>query len=115
MPLYKAYQLCPQAVFLQGNFSRYREVSDRFMAILADFSPCLEPGGLEEAYLDITGCDIYGSPRQIALSIKERVRKELDLIASVGIASCKVVAKIASDLGKPDGLVEVAARCRPQD
>jgi DNA polymerase-4 len=109
MPLYKAYQLCPQAIFLQGNFSRYREVSDRFMAILADFSPCLEPGGLEEAYLDVTGCDIYGTPRQIALSIKKRVRKELDLIASVGIASCKVVAKIASDLGKPDGMVEVAA------
>ena len=108
MPLYKAYQLCPQAIFLQGNFSRYREVSDRFMAILADFSPCLEPGGLEEAYLDITGCDIYGSPQQIALALKERVKKELDLTASVGIANCKVVAKIASDLGKPDGLVEVA-------
>ena len=58
MPLYKAYQLCPKAIFLQGNFSKYREVSHRFMAILADFSPCLEPGGLEEAYLDITGCDI---------------------------------------------------------
>ncbi len=109
MPLYKAYQLCPQAIFLQGNFSRYRDVSSRFMAILADFSPCLEPGGLEEAYLDVTGCDIYGSPRQIALTLKERVKKELDLIASVGIASCKVVAKIASDLSKPDGLVEVTA------
>lgn len=109
MPLYQAYQLCPKAIFLQGNFSRYREASDRFMAILSDFSPCLEPGGLEEAYLDITGCDIYGSPHQIALTIKERVKKELDLIASIGIASCKVVAKIASDLSKPNGLIEVAA------
>jgi len=109
MPLYQAYRLCPKAIFLQGNFSKYREVSGKFMAILADFSPSLEPGGLEEAYLDVTGCDIYGTPHQIALALKERVKKELDLIASVGIASCKVVAKIASDLSKPDGLIEVAA------
>jgi len=79
------------------------------MAILADFSPSVEPGGLDEAYIDVTGCDIFGSPHQIAVKIKERIRKELDLIASVGIASCKVVAKIASDLSKPDGLIEVAA------
>jgi DNA polymerase-4 len=108
MPLVQAYRLCPQAIFLQGNFHNYRDASARFMAILADFSPCLEPGGLDEAYLDVTGCEAYGSPRQIALSIKERVKKELGLVASVGIASCVVVAKIASDLGKPDGLVEVA-------
>ncbi len=109
MPLAKAYRLCPQAIFLQGDFTQYQQASDKFMAILADFSPCLEPGGLDEAYLDITGCDIFGSPRQIAVTIKERIRKELDLIASVGIASCKVVAKIASDLSKPDGLIEVPA------
>ena len=109
MPLAKAYRLCPQAIFLQGNFYRYQEASDKFMAILSDFSPYLEPGGLDEAYLDITGCDIYGSPRHIALTIKERIKKELDLIASIGIASCKVVAKIASDLSKPDGLLEVPA------
>ncbi len=109
MPLAKAYRLCPQAVFLQGNFSRYREVSARFMDILADFSPCLEPAGLDEAYLDITGCDFYGSPYQTASLLKERVKKELDIIASVGISGCKVVSKIASDLGKPDGLIEVAA------
>lgn len=109
MPLAKAYRLCPQAIFLQGNFSHYQEASDKFMAILADFSPYLEPGGLDEAYLDITGCDIYGSPHQIAVTLKERIRKELDLIASIGIASCKVVAKIASDMSKPDGLLEVPA------
>ena len=109
MPLAKAYRLCPQSIFLQGNFSHYQEASDKFMAILADFSPYLEPGGLEEAYLDITGCDIYGSPRQIAVTLKSRIEKELDLIASIGIASCKVVAKIASDMSKPDGLLEVPA------
>jgi DNA polymerase IV len=109
MPLTRAYHLCPQAVFLQGNFAHYREASEKFMIILADFSPYIEPGGLDEAYLDITGCDIFGSPRQIALSTKERIKKELSIIASVGIAPSKVVAKIASDLSKPDGLIEVLA------
>ncbi len=108
MPLAQAYRLCPQAVFIEGSFPRYRDASDKFMTILADFSPYLEPVGLDEAYLDVTGCGFYGLPRQLAVKIKERVRKELGLVASVGIASCKVVAKIASDLGKPDGLVEVA-------
>jgi len=109
MPLTQAYRLCPQAIFLQGSFPAYRDASERFMTILADFSPCLEPAGLDEAYLDITGCEAYGTPRHLAWRIKERVRKELKLIASVGVASCKVVAKIASDLGKPDGLIEVTA------
>jgi DNA polymerase-4 len=109
MPLAQAYRLCPKAIFLQGSFPAYRAASERFMKILADFSPCLEPAGLDEAYLDVTGCEAHGTPRQLALRIKERVKKELKLIASVGVASCKVVAKIASDLGKPDGLVEVAA------
>ncbi|MBM3148826.1 MAG: DNA polymerase IV [Chloroflexi bacterium] len=107
MPLTQAYRLCPQAIFLQGDFKKYRDFSARFMNILADFSPSLEPGGLDEAYLDVTGCDIFGTPLQIAKKIKERVRKELGLIASVGIAPSKVVAKVASDLGKPDGLIEV--------
>jgi len=107
MPLSQAYRLCPQAIFLQGSFPAYRDASERFMTILADFSPCLEPVGLDEAYLDVTGCEAYGTPRQLALHIKERVKKKLGLIASVGVAGCKVVAKIASDLGKPDGLVEV--------
>jgi DNA polymerase-4 len=109
MPLAQAYRLCPKAIFLQGSFPAYRDASERFMEILADFSPCLEPAGLDEAYLDITGCEAHGTPHHLALRIKERVKKELRLIASVGMASCKVVAKIASDLGKPDGLVEVAA------
>jgi DNA polymerase IV len=109
MPLARAYQLCPQAIFLQGNHRRYGEFSEKFMAILSDFTPAMEPGGLDEAFLDITGCDIFGTQREIATKIKARVKDELELVASVGIASCKVVAKIASDFGKPDGLVEVPA------
>ncbi len=109
MPLSKARRLCPQAIFIQANFSRYREAADKFMEILADFSPCIEPLGLDEAYLDVPGYEEpYGSLRQMALAIKDRIRRELRLTASVGIATCKVVAKIASDLCKPDGLLEVA-------
>jgi len=109
MPLSKARRLCPQAIFIQANFSRYRQASHKFMAILADFSPCIEPLGIDEAYLDVTGCEgHYGSFRQRALAIKERVPKELGLPASLGIATCKVEAKVASDLCKPDGLLEIA-------
>jgi len=109
MPLSKARRSCPQAIFIQANFSRYREAADKFMEILADFSPCIEPLGLDEAHLDVTGYEEpYGSLRQMALAIKDRIRRELRLTASVGIATCKVVAKIASDLCKPDGLLEVA-------
>ncbi len=109
MPLSKARRLCPQATFIQASFSRYREASHKFMEILADFSPCIEPLGLDEAYLDVTGCEeSYGSFRRMAVAIKDRIHRELGLTASVGIATCKVVAKIASDLCKPDGLLQVA-------
>jgi len=110
MPLATAYRLCSQAVFIEGSFSRYRDASQRFMNILADFSPYLEPVSLDEAYLDVTGFEsLYGSIHQMAVAIKQRIKNELGLCASIGIASCKVVAKVASELSKPDGLLEVAA------
>ena len=109
MPLKTANRLCPQAIFIEGSFPKYRDASQRFMAILADFSPFLEPVSLDEAYLDVTGFEsIYGSINQMAVAIKQRIKDELGLCASVGIAGCKVVAKVASDLSKPDGLLEVA-------
>ena len=109
MPLTTAYRLCPQAIFIEGSFPKYRDASQRFMTILADFSPYLEPVSLDEAYLDATGFEsIYGSIHQMAVAIKQRIKDELGLCASVGIASCKVVAKIAAELSKPDGLLEVA-------
>ncbi len=108
MPLIKGYHLCPQAIFIQGNFPRYQEASDKFMEILSDFSPQVEPAGLDEAYLDATGTEnIFGSPGKLAQKIKERIKNELKLTASIGIASCKVVAKVASDFCKPDGLLEI--------
>jgi DNA polymerase-4 len=108
MPLVTASRLCPQAIFIQGSFPKYRDASQKFMTILADFSPFLEPMGLDEAYLDATGFEsIHGSARQMAAKIKQRVKDELGLNASIGIANSKVVAKVASALAKPDGLLEV--------
>ena len=110
MPLSTASRLCPQAIFIEGSFPRYRTASQKFMGILADFSPYLEPVSLDEAYLDVTGFEsVHGSIRQMALSIKQRIKGELGLTASIGIASCKVVAKVAAEASKPDGLLEVAA------
>jgi DNA polymerase IV len=108
MPLSKAVRLCPQAIFIEGSFPKYREASKKFMAILADYSPFLEPMGLDEAFVEATGFDtLHGSIHQMALKIKQRVYGELGLIASIGVATCKVVAKVASDESKPDGLIEV--------
>jgi len=108
MPLRTASRLCPQAIFIEGNYKRYREASEKFMAILADFSPYLEPLGIDEAYLDVTGFEsLHGSILNMAQKMKRRVRDELGICASIGIASSKVVAKIASEASKPDGLLDV--------
>ena len=108
MSLAVAQRLCPHAIFLGGNFYRYRDASARFLDILAEFTPDIEPLGLEEAYLDLTGFEpLYGPVRETALVIKRRIKGDLGLTASVGIANSKVVAKVASDLSKPDGLIEV--------
>lgn len=110
MALATASRLCPQAVFIEGNFQRYRDASKKFMAILADFSPYLEPMGIDEAYLDVTGFEsIHSSIKQMAVKLRKRIKNELGLCASIGIANCKVVAKVASDISKPDGLLEVPA------
>lgn len=108
MPLRTASRLCPQCIFVEGNFARYAETSRRFMAILADFTPFIEPAGLDEAYMDVTGFEsLHGTIRQMGMAIKKRVKAELGINVSVGIANSKVVAKIASDASKPDGLIEV--------
>lgn len=108
MPAVTATRLCPDAVFIEPDFSKYGDFSRRFMAILNDFSPSIEPRGMDEAYLDVTGFEsMHGSIRQMAHKIKQRVRDELGLCASIGVASCKVVAKVSSDASKPDGLIEV--------
>ncbi len=110
MPLVTASRLCPQAIFIEGNFANYRDASRKFMAILADFSPFLEPLGLDEAYLDATGFEsIHGTIRKMAEAIRKRIEDELSICASIGIAANRTVAKVASDLSKPNGLLEVPA------
>ncbi len=110
MPLVTARRLCPQAVFLRGDFRRYEEASRAFHALLGGYSPLVEPAGLDEAYLDLTGCEpVVGAPPDAARDIRARVRDELSLTASIGLATSKTVAKIASDAAKPDGLLAAPA------
>jgi DNA polymerase-4 len=105
MPLRTAKRLAPHAIFLHGDFKEYQRVSRAFHAILADYSPLVESGGLDEAYLDLTGCEpLAGTPEQAAATIRGRIRDELALAASVGIATSRLVAKVASDAAKPDGV-----------
>lgn len=110
MPSSQAGKLCPHGIFLPVRMERYQEVSRQVMAILGSFTPLLEQISVDEAFLDVTGCvRLFGEAEQIGRAIKQRVREELDLTASVGIASNKFVAKVASDLRKPDGFVVVPA------
>ena len=108
MPMETARRLCPQGIFIAGDHDKYAAVSAQIMAILADYSPLVEPLSLDEAFLDLSGMElIFASPLDIAREIKRRVREELQLTVSAGLAPNKFLAKMASDLQKPDGLVVV--------
>ncbi|MBC7294218.1 MAG: DNA polymerase IV, partial [Thermoleophilia bacterium] len=110
MPIRTARRLCPQAVFLPGNHRLYREYSQRLLALLETYSPLVEQVSLDEAYVDLTGTErLFGSPVDTARLIQQRVAQELDLSISVGVASNKLVAKVASDYHKPGGFTVVPA------
>nr|WP_232500325.1 DNA polymerase IV [Dehalococcoides mccartyi] len=110
MPLITAKNLCPQAIFIEGNHQLYREYSEKFMLILSDFSPFLEPMGLDEAYLEVTGFEsLHGSIAEMASKIRRRITAEMGINASIGIANSKVAAKIATERAKPNGQCEVPA------
>lgn len=105
MPAAQAYRLCPHAIFLPVNMSRYLELSKQVFSILSHYSPLMEVLSIDEAFLDISGCSrLFGSPKNIGRSIKQQVYSELGLKISVGISYNKFLAKLASDLDKPDGL-----------
>jgi nucleotidyltransferase/DNA polymerase involved in DNA repair len=107
-PMAMARRLCPQAVVLPPRRTRYSEVSRQVFAILDAFTPLVEPLSIDEAFLDVTGTDrSLGTPQGIATAIKKRIRDELGLTASVGVAPNKFLAKLASDLEKPDGLTVI--------
>jgi DNA polymerase-4 len=109
MSLREAYRRCPNGVFLPVDGRRYQMASRDVMAILRRFTPQVEPISIDEAFLDVTGsAALFGDGPTIAREIKRDVRAEVGLTASVGVATTKLVAKIASDLRKPDGLVVVA-------
>jgi DNA polymerase-4 len=110
MPIGRAYRLCPVAAFLPVDMDKYARESDRIMAILSAFTPLVEPLSLDEAFLDVTGSrTLHGTGVEIARRIRARIHAEVGLTASAGVAPNKFLAKIASDLQKPDGLVEVPA------
>ena len=105
LPISRAYRQCPDAVFLRPRFERYTEISRRVMAVLSGFSPLVEQISIDEAFIDCTGTNrIFGDGERIAREIKRRITEEIGLTASVGVAQNKSVAKIASEIGKPDGL-----------
>jgi len=109
MPTAQAYKLCPNGVYVRGRMGRYREKSEEIMAIFNDFTPFMQQLSIDEAFLDITGTEgLFGPPAETAKKLKERVSKESGLTVSIGIASNKYVAKIASGMSKPDGLFEIS-------
>jgi DNA polymerase-4 len=109
MPMARARRACPDAVFLAPRFDAYEAASRDVMAIFNAFTPLVEPLSLDEAFLDVRGAHrLHGSGAEIAIAIRARVQQETGLHASVGVATTKFLAKIASDLSKPDGLIVVA-------
>ena len=110
MPMATAMKRCPSAAFLPVRMARYQEISGRIMAIFHRFTPLVEPLSLDEAFLDVTASfSLHGPANAIAATIRQLVREETGLTVSAGVASCKLVAKIASDQNKPDGLTIVPA------
>ena len=108
MPISIAYRKCPQGVFLPVDMEKYLNVSEEIFTILNDFTPDVEPISVDEAFLDISRTHhLFKGPIEVCRRIKARIKNELGLIASVGLAPNKMAAKIASEFRKPDGLVEV--------
>jgi DNA polymerase IV len=106
MPTSTARRLCPHGVFLPVRMKHYAEVARQIRAIFLSFTPLVEPLSLDEAYLDVHGCEgLFGPAPDIARQIKNRIQVALGLVASVGVAPNKYLAKLASDYGKPDGFV----------
>jgi DNA polymerase IV len=108
MPGWRARQLCPNVRFVGGHFRDYQRLGDQVMGIFRDFTPLVERISIDEAFLDVAGTEhLFGPPADIALAIRRRVRTEVGLPVSVGVARTKHLAKIASQVAKPDGLVVV--------
>jgi DNA polymerase-4 len=115
MPMVQAVRLCPQGVFVPGRMERYVEISRKIQSIFLNYTPDVEPLSLDEAFLDVTGCiSLFGSAESIGRKIKAEIKDQLGLTASVGIAPNKFLAKLASDLKKPDGFVVLTEQNKQQ-
>lgn len=114
MPGRRARELCPGLIFVAGHFREYQRLGDAAIAVLGDFTPLVERISIDEAFADVAGCThLFGPPAEIARTIRRRVRAELGLPISIGVARTKHLAKIASQVAKPDGLVVVDPTAEP--
>lgn len=105
MPNWQARKLCPQAIFVEPDYELYVRTSQKVMEILGRFTPLVEVFSIDEAWLDVTGCErLFGDSVTIAHKIQAAIRSELDLLCSIGVSSNKLLAKMASDLKKPDAV-----------
>src|SRR5574344_2555951 len=104
MPTYQAYKLCPQGIFVYGRMKRYCEISYEIMNIFKDFSPDIQQISIDEAFIDLTGTELlFGNPENTALQIKKTIKEKIGLTISIGLASSKYFAKLASEINKQDG------------
>ena len=110
MSAWQAHRLCPQGVFIRPRMRRYCEVSERIFEVFRDYTPLVEAVSIDEAFLDVTASrGLFGPAEGIGRTIKKRIRAEIGLTASVGVAPNKFLAKLASDLEKPNGFVGIRA------
>ena len=115
MPIFQARKKCPEGVYIHPRMARYRQISEKVMAILMSFSPLVEPVSIDEAFMDISGCGrLQGSPEEVARAIKAEIRGRLALTCSVGGAPVRFLAKIASDMNKPDGMTIIPPSAVPE-
>lgn len=111
MPIWEARQKCPQGIFVPSQMNKYVEASKKFFQICSDYTPLIEPLSVDELFLDVSGCEsLFGSSEIIGRKIKKRVHQELGIKVSVGIAENKFLAKIATNLGKPDGFYIIPSK-----
>lgn len=105
MPFFQAKKLCPHGIFMKGRMGRYKEISLKIFSLLDSFSPLVEPVSIDEAYLNMYGCErLSGLPHEAAASIRDKILSETGLTCSIGVAPVKFLSKIASDMKKPNGI-----------
>lgn len=114
MPLWEAHKLCSNLIVMRPNFDRYRMASKEMFKILAVITPYVQPVSIDEGYMDITECQDIGNPLEIAANLQNKIKKELDLPCSIGIAPNKFLAKMGSDMKKPMGITVLRKRDLPQ-